>query len=198
MLKILTVTEPAHITLDGGSYLFEAGDKIALSGVASGKTVEDIAKKHGVDVSAIEEQVRIGLEVEKEHTDDEATARLIALDHLWEIPDYYTRLNKMEDEAKKELGLEDEENKEITEGIITEAAVHRRYLRITEKDEDRYFAPSSANDNYMLYFLERLLKSKRFDNGEHKAKVVERVAPGHKHMSLETFLRELIPIPVKK
>ena len=114
MFKILTVTEPAYITLDGGSYLFEAGDKIALSGVASGKTVEDIAKKHGVDVSTIEEQVRLGIEVEKEHTDDEAIARLIALDHLWEIPDYYTRLKYMEDEAKEELGISNEnESREI-------------------------------------------------------------------------------------
>jgi len=197
MFKILTVTEPAHITLDGGSYLFEAGDKIALSGVAAGKTVEDIAKKHKVDVSAIEEQVRLGIEIEKEHTDDEATARLITLDHLWEIPDYYTRLKKLEDEAKEELGLENEEES-ITEDVLTEAAVHRRHLKIFDGKEDRYFAPSSANDNYMLYFLERLFKSKKFDNGEHKAKVVEKLPAGCKSMSLETFLRELMPVPEKK
>lgn len=42
----------------------------------------------------------MGIEVEKEHTDDEEIAKRIALDHLKEFPDYYTRLKKMEDEAR--------------------------------------------------------------------------------------------------
>ena len=37
-----------------------------------------------------------------EHVNDKDKAREISLDHLVEIPDYYTRLAKMEDEAKKE------------------------------------------------------------------------------------------------
>jgi len=45
-------------------------------------------------------ELEMGIKVEKEHTDDEDVARKIALDHLTEIPDYYTRLKKMEDEAK--------------------------------------------------------------------------------------------------
>ena len=44
-------------------------------------------------------ELKMGIEVEKEHTTDIATAERIALDHLAEIPDYYTRLKKMEDEA---------------------------------------------------------------------------------------------------
>jgi hypothetical protein len=57
------------------------------------------------------EQFRIGMDVELEHglhdpatnvTDDEpsVTGR-IALAHLNEFPDYYTRLEKMEEEAKR-------------------------------------------------------------------------------------------------
>jgi hypothetical protein len=41
----------------------------------------------------------MGIEIELEHTDDREIAKKIALDHLAEIPDYYTRLKKMEDEA---------------------------------------------------------------------------------------------------
>ena len=37
-----------------------------------------------------------------EHTDDKDKAAEIAKDHLTEDPKYYTRLAKMEDEAKKE------------------------------------------------------------------------------------------------
>jgi hypothetical protein len=45
-------------------------------------------------------QLNRGIEIEKEHTDDPELAKEIAKDHLAEIPDYYTRLDKMESEAK--------------------------------------------------------------------------------------------------
>lgn len=45
-------------------------------------------------------QIKIGTMIEKEHTKDIRIAKKIAMDHLKEIPDYYTRLIKMEKEAK--------------------------------------------------------------------------------------------------
>lgn len=55
------------------------------------------------------EQFRMGLDVELEHgtkdpktnvsNDDSITTGKIALAHLLEFPDYYTRLNKLEAEA---------------------------------------------------------------------------------------------------
>ena len=62
----------------------------------SHKTVEQIAKKHRLDVSFIQKQLDIGEPIEHEHTKDHDLARDIALQHLDEIPDYYTRLKKME------------------------------------------------------------------------------------------------------
>ena len=44
------------------------------------------------------EELKKGIEVEKEHTTLPAMARRIALDHLSKLPDYYTRLAKMEAE----------------------------------------------------------------------------------------------------
>lgn len=44
-------------------------------------------------------QLAAGIKVEMEHTDDESKAKEIAMDHLKEIPDYYTRLKDMENEA---------------------------------------------------------------------------------------------------
>jgi hypothetical protein len=41
-----------------------------------------------------------GIEIESEHTDDPNEAKNIAKDHLSEIPDYYSRLEAMEAEAK--------------------------------------------------------------------------------------------------
>ena len=60
------------------------------------------------------EQLRRGLEVELEHglrdlftnvsDDDPVVTGKIALAHLNEFPDYYTRLERMEEEAKREHG----------------------------------------------------------------------------------------------
>jgi hypothetical protein len=60
------------------------------------------------------EQFRAGMDVELEHglhdpttnvtNDDAVTTGKIALAHLNEFPDYYTRLAKMEAEAEREHG----------------------------------------------------------------------------------------------
>ena len=75
-------------------------------GKADKLSVEDIAKKHNVSVDSIKSQIEIGKKVELEHVDDSELAEEITMDHLEEIPDYYTRLKDMEKEAKKELSLE--------------------------------------------------------------------------------------------
>lgn len=57
---------------------------------------EALAKKHNVSVQDIEQQLTLGIEVEQEHTSNKELARQIALDHLAELPDYYTRLQQLE------------------------------------------------------------------------------------------------------
>ncbi len=54
--------------------------------------------QHSIEHAA---QLAVGERVELEHTKDPAVARRIAEDHLREIPDYYTRLVKMESKAKR-------------------------------------------------------------------------------------------------
>jgi len=49
------------------------------------------------------QQLLMGIDVELEHAKDKMTALEIATDHLEEIPDYYTRLLKMEKEAEEEM-----------------------------------------------------------------------------------------------
>ena len=73
-----------------------------------------IGESLGIDWSKFDvEQYRMGLDVELEHglvdphtnvTDDDPTITgKIALAHLNEFPDYYTRLEKMEKEAEGKL-----------------------------------------------------------------------------------------------
>jgi len=63
-------------------------------GLADGKDIT----KYGLD------QLLMGIEVEMEHTSDKMKALEISTDHLEEIPDYYTRLHKMEEDYEKETG----------------------------------------------------------------------------------------------
>lgn len=59
-------------------------------------TPQAIARKHGVPLNDIMDQLYKGIEVEQEHTKKVGVARKIALAHLDEIPNYYDKLKKME------------------------------------------------------------------------------------------------------
>lgn len=60
-------------------------------------------KEEFTDKDADPKELKMGIKVEMEHTTDPLIAKRIALDHLSELPDYYTRLAKMEEEGKKAL-----------------------------------------------------------------------------------------------
>ena len=73
---------------------------------------EEIGGQLGIDWSKFDvEQFRLGMDVELEHgtvdpttnvsNDDPLTTGKIALAHLNEFPDYYDRLDKMEEEAEE-------------------------------------------------------------------------------------------------
>jgi len=80
----------------------------------SPERVAEIAAELGVEAKVDIDQLRMGMEVELEHgrrdpltnvTDDDPfmTAK-IALAHLHELPDYYTRLRKMESDEAATVG----------------------------------------------------------------------------------------------
>ena len=73
-----------------------------VGGKSDGMTLEDIAKIHKVPIEDLEKQVEIGLEIEKEHTTDERTARKITYDHLVEFCTYYSGLQELESKLEEE------------------------------------------------------------------------------------------------
>jgi hypothetical protein len=77
-----------------------------LNGLAKGKTPQDLADKHGVPLDQIEQQISAGLKVELEHTKDPSVAKEIAMDHLFEDPDYYTKLKTIEKKSKVFLDMD--------------------------------------------------------------------------------------------
>ena len=80
--------------------------------VFSKDQAKSIGEQLGIDWSKVDiDEFRMGLRVELEHgkrdpetdvtNDDEIITGKIALAHLREFPDYYTRLEKMEIEAEE-------------------------------------------------------------------------------------------------
>jgi hypothetical protein len=68
-------------------------------------------KSDGKDITKYDlKQILMGIKIEQEHVSNKMIALEITTDHLEEIPDYYTRLIEMEEEAEDEM----EEVKEKT------------------------------------------------------------------------------------
>jgi hypothetical protein len=63
--------------------------------LAKGKTIEDIARLHNVDLDTLKKELKKGTNVEMEHTSSREQAEKIAMDHLVEDPKYYTKIKKM-------------------------------------------------------------------------------------------------------
>ena len=85
----------------------------------SDNEARSVGEQIGIDWSSAPfdvDQFRRGMEVELEHglhelltnvtDDDPLVTGKIALAHLNEFPDYYTRLERMEEDAKREHGVE--------------------------------------------------------------------------------------------
>lgn len=90
------------------------------------KTAEEIAKKHKVPLDHIIKQVKLGTKVEFEHTTSKKVAEITALQHLDELPDYYSRLKKME-KKKSPVKESVDNNKEMLAG--------KRYCLLCNKHE---------------------------------------------------------------
>ena len=74
--------------------------KKGLKSKGAHKEVVDPLPEDEVDPKELE----MGIEVEMEHTDDREEAKKIALQHLAEVPDYYTKLGKYVEEEGMDTG----------------------------------------------------------------------------------------------
>lgn len=70
-------------------------------GLAQGKTIQQISSHHRIPLEKLNIQLLKGIKVEMEHTTDKNIAREIAMDHLWEDPNYYDKLKKIETSENK-------------------------------------------------------------------------------------------------
>jgi len=93
-------------------------DKIK-GGLADSKSLQDIADKHSVSLSAIESALADGIKVEPEHTTDKKVAEEIAKDHLFEDAEYYTKLKTIEKTNSKDWAKTYKASNFIEKGVCT-------------------------------------------------------------------------------
>lgn len=99
LLRILEQEDIMDIPVEPPvGYKFDVTDEV----------VDSVGQSLGIDFEKIDrDQFKRGLEIEQEHWDVAKTDRnivgRIALAHIKEIPDYYSRLDKMESEAEGKM-----------------------------------------------------------------------------------------------
>lgn len=90
-------------------------ENVIKGGLSDGKTISDLIVHHGKEFwtpkqfESLGEKIKLelekGIKIEKEHTDDNKIAHEIAMDHLWEDPEYYTKLKSIEENRILKLKL---------------------------------------------------------------------------------------------
>ena len=92
-------------------------------------------------------QLEMGIRIEKEHTNNPAKAKEISKDHLEEIPDYYTRLKKMEKSAFI-VGFEKKANaKNWARGIVSRFKKEPPPKSFVQKVRDKIRSPLKRMDD---------------------------------------------------
>lgn len=95
------------------------------------KELMEAGESKGKKDKVNKEQLEMGKKVEKEHTTNPEIAEKITRDHLAEIPDYYTHLKEMEDNAKK-----NNEVKSSYAPFMTVDAIKKEVTKTAEDVED--------------------------------------------------------------
>lgn len=61
-----------------------------IGGEGDDMSIKDIADYHNEDIKKIKKEIEVGTKIEMEHTKSKNVAKEIAIDHIYEISDYYT------------------------------------------------------------------------------------------------------------
>lgn len=110
------------------------------------------------DIAFDPDELKAGVLVELEHTNDPELAEEIAKDHLRELPDYYTRLKKMEEGGEKAMEQDADDPSDI--------------------EERKRRAANVVHDAIMS-----IMKSKDLiGRAMHEVMVIERADPQHRDM----------------
>jgi ADP-ribose pyrophosphatase YjhB (NUDIX family) len=161
--------------------MFEQGAEVLVGGKADGMSLDDIAEMHSVSIDHILRQANIGKKVEREHTSDYRKIIEIVKDHLYESPDYYTKLQAIESSFEFGGGVGGywidvpfEHNNNFytmqlmdikgTNNGVAQDSGNYRYTYTNERDLDKAIAILNKlkNPNYGRYMPENLNQLKKY------------------------------------
>ena len=127
----------------------------------SAKSLATIAKEKGVTITYAFNQLKKGMDFEKEHSDDKKIQKTIALQHLDENIDYYKKLAKMEASFEKggELGQE-----------VTCQNCGWEWNTKDSEDYDKYVCHKCGFDNKLFYSKEIMEKGGQINADDPKIK----------------------------
>jgi len=139
------------------------------------KSPEEIANKHKVTLDTIIKQVKIGTKVEGEHTTSKSGARITALQHVEELPDYYTRLKKAETKkpVKEETDVDQQYNKDTKYCLLCKKNEKRMECSYGPKMWDRYSIAKihPANESKIHEDHKEIASGKKKDEEGYMARV---------------------------
>lgn len=120
------------------------------------RSPEEISKRHKVPLDKIIQQVKTGTKVEGEHTTSKSGAKITALQHVDELPDYYTKLKKVEKKKPmKEETTPEEQYKKDTKYCLL--------CKKNEKREECSWGPSMW-DKYTIAKIHPTNESKIYED----------------------------------
>jgi hypothetical protein len=132
-------------------------------GLADGKTPRDLSERHGVKLEDILLQLKKGIKVEMEHTDDKEIAREIAMDHVFEDPNYYDKLKKIEEKEYSSKSLNTAGGAALSGvgGLALGAGAGYLAGRSHKKDSERYEQSYKSKEGELKRLKEELSKAKK-------------------------------------
>lgn len=149
-----------------------------IGGLADGMSVEDLAEKHGVEVRDIQRELEIGIEIELEHDHSPLKAKEVAMDHIFEFPDYYS--NKDHGLVASEKGLE----------TVHETTILEFFGAFGKKNkDDQYDLKKLSND---LKRITDVLKTATFPTRETVRTMIEQFRKNYsEHSQIDTMMKSL-------
>jgi hypothetical protein len=131
-------------------------------GLSDNKTLQDISKKHNEPIDSLEKQVKMGLKIEKEHTNDKVKANEIVMDHLFEDPKYYTKLSKIETKESTDAGSSGSFSGPAFGGSITKREIYKIHnAKLHEEVEMGEATDSSSSGGYDVPLFGKTPKGNR-------------------------------------
>jgi hypothetical protein len=135
-----------YIMIDGKPYADRKKNDHSNQSIAASKELGSRAEETGfTEADADPKELKIGIKVEMEHTDDPEVAKKIALDHLAEHPHYYSEL-LLPAEEKAGLSISDDDKGSTVKKKLEQTELQEETKDIAASTLPMGFDPSQARD----------------------------------------------------